>query len=306
MTHRFGCVALTAFTALAFLAATDAGAARFGGGRSVGVQRPVTVTPRTSTQAPAVPSPSASASFNGPAADPVMPRGAATAPAAASAPTAPARPTAGPGSWLGPIAGLAAGLGIASLVSRSGASAAGAAILFVALFAIGGAALARVLVARKAAGAARPARGARDAFEPRFGSALAARAQPSHWPAEFDAERFAREALQQFRSLQRAYDNGDTAALAEVMTAELYTEAVRELRQRGLHVPTQFDSVAAEVIDVTTEADLFWVGVRFHGLAREGGATVAQPFDELWNLSKPTDGSSGWLVAGIQQTKVAA
>ena len=26
-----------------------------------------------------------------------------------------------------------------------------------------------------------------------------------------------------------------------------------------------------------------------------------EPFDEVWNLVKPVDGSTGWLVAGIQQ-----
>jgi predicted lipid-binding transport protein (Tim44 family) len=39
--------------------------------------------------------------------------------------------------------------------------------------------------------------------------------------------------------------------------------------------------------------------VRFSGTAREGGAL--EPFDEVWNLAKPVDGSSGWLIAGIQQ-----
>ena len=28
---------------------------------------------------------------------------------------------------------------------------------------------------------------------------------------------------------------------------------------------------------------------------------TAAPFEEIWNLQKPADGSSGWLLAGIQQ-----
>ncbi|MDZ4056181.1 MAG: Tim44 domain-containing protein, partial [Polynucleobacter sp.] len=27
----------------------------------------------------------------------------------------------------------------------------------------------------------------------------------------------------------------------------------------------------------------------------------ATPFTEIWNLSKPTHGSGGWVLAGIQQ-----
>ena len=28
---------------------------------------------------------------------------------------------------------------------------------------------------------------------------------------------------------------------------------------------------------------------------------MPKAFDEMWNLVKPVDGSSGWLLAGIQQ-----
>jgi predicted lipid-binding transport protein (Tim44 family) len=34
---------------------------------------------------------------------------------------------------------------------------------------------------------------------------------------------------------------------------------------------------------------------------REGTGATPAPFDEVWNLSKPVDGKTGWLLAGIQQ-----
>jgi predicted lipid-binding transport protein (Tim44 family) len=40
--------------------------------------------------------------------------------------------------------------------------------------------------------------------------------------------------------------------------------------------------------------------VRYHGTLREDG-NPAQPFEEMWHLVKPVDGSTGWLLAGIQQ-----
>jgi predicted lipid-binding transport protein (Tim44 family) len=42
--------------------------------------------------------------------------------------------------------------------------------------------------------------------------------------------------------------------------------------------------------------------VRFHGLIREEKDGVATPFDEVWHLVKPTDGSREWAIAGIQQS----
>jgi predicted lipid-binding transport protein (Tim44 family) len=41
--------------------------------------------------------------------------------------------------------------------------------------------------------------------------------------------------------------------------------------------------------------------VHFSGLLRETPGTPPVGFEEVWNLVKPADGSSGWLLAGIQQ-----
>jgi predicted lipid-binding transport protein (Tim44 family) len=51
-----------------------------------------------------------------------------------------------------------------------------------------------------------------------------------------------------------------------------------------------------------TEGDLHWASVRFSGSLREDAKSAAEPFEEIWNLCKPVNGSSGWLLAGIQQT----
>jgi predicted lipid-binding transport protein (Tim44 family) len=41
--------------------------------------------------------------------------------------------------------------------------------------------------------------------------------------------------------------------------------------------------------------------VHFSGAVREAHGAAPEPFAEVWNLVKPADGSSGWLLAGIQQ-----
>jgi predicted lipid-binding transport protein (Tim44 family) len=110
-----------------------------------------------------------------------------------------------------------------------------------------------------------------------------------------------RQAKLQFNRLQAAYDAGDRAALADVMTPEMMTEIGRDLEARDVHHPTEVVTLDAEVLEVATEAGRHWASVRFTGLVREDGAPHPRPLDEIWNLTKPTDGSSGWLLAGIQQ-----
>ena len=48
-----------------------------------------------------------------------------------------------------------------------------------------------------------------------------------------------------------------------------------------------------------TSAD-YLASVEFSGMIRENPSTGPAPFREVWNMSKPKDGSAGWLVAGVQ------
>ena len=58
----------------------------------------------------------------------------------------------------------------------------------------------------------------------------------------------------------------------------------------------------AEVIDVTEEASRYIVSVHFSGYISEDRSPV-ESFSEIWHLVKPTDGSRGWVIAGIQQVQ---
>jgi predicted lipid-binding transport protein (Tim44 family) len=143
-----------------------------------------------------------------------------------------------------------------------------------------------------------------NAFEPVMGGAPAA-AEPAsagRFPAGFEPAPFIAQATQQFRKLQAAYDAGDRKALADVLTPEMFAEIDREITERGTHVPTEVASLEATVLDVSTEGGSHWASVHFQGMLREDGAVLPKPFDEIWNLVKPVNGKTGWLLAGIRQT----
>ncbi len=295
--------------AIASMVVSTVADARISGGRSLGAQRP-SVAPRLAT--PPASAPSAAAN------QPVMPATpGATLPAKPAAPAAPAQ--SGASRWLGPIAGIAAGLGLAALLSHFGLPEGLGSFLLIALLVVGGVFLVRRLFARRAdtqrplayAGPASPAApaafempkapawGAAPRIEPVLGSAAAAPAASTQLPPGFDAEGFVKHAKQQFVRLQAAHDAGDRDVLAEVLTPEMLAEVTRE--HSGARTPAEVLTLNAEVFDVATEGDRHWASVRFTGTMRENGNTAPVAFDEVWNLTKPLDGSSGWLLAGIQQ-----
>ena len=288
-------IAAVMLAATTWLAADIADARRMGGGRSLGAQRQMTPTPSTPNATPSAPTnPSPS----------VAPRTAT--------PATPAAAPSGMSRWLGPIAGLAAGLGLAALLSHFGLSESFASFMLLALLVVGGIFLVRFFLARRNAPSPMQYAGpSPDRVEPSMGRGTVA-AQPvmsaggsapaaNRFPPGFDAAAFAEQAKQQFRNLQSAYDSGDRQALADVMTPDMFAEVAGDLAKRTSHEATMIDRLDADVLGVATEGKQHWMSVRFTGLLREDGTLLPKEFDETWNLVKPVDGSSGWMLAGIQQ-----
>ena len=301
-----------------------ADAKRMGGGRSLGAQRQ-SAAPPASPSAPAA----TSAAPTGAAANPVMPAGAAASKAAPGAAAAAAPAAAGAAArtgmsrWMGPMAGLAAGLGLAWLAHSLGFSEALMSALLIGLAVVVGIVLIRFLLSRRtparqpmpyAAGSGLGQRPggyetqvpptATTGFEPVLGSTRSSAAvavASDRYPPGFDPVPFLAQARSQFIQLQAAYDTGDRALLADVMTPELFAEVAQEIDARQSHLPTEVVALNPEIVEVVREGSQYWASVRFSGLLREDGATYPRPFDELWNLVKPADGSSGWVLAGIRQ-----
>jgi len=269
-----------------FFAVDDAEARRLGGGRSLGAQRS-TISPSRSTQ-PTPPS-------------------QAAAPAAAPAASGAAQPAGN--RWLGPIAGLAAGLGLGWLIGHGGFGGFGAVLMLV-LLGMGVFLLVRALARPRDAGdlqyagaGEQPAAAAPPAFPSGIGAgpAFGGQAQPNI-PAGFDTEGFLRQAKLNFVKLQKVHDSGKLGELREFTTDAMFESIKQDLLQHGA-VAQQTDVVTldAELLEALTEGDTHWASVRFSGMIRESADAQPEAFEEVWNLAKPVSGSSGWLLAGIQQ-----
>lgn len=121
-------------------------------------------------------------------------------------------------------------------------------------------------------------------------------------PADFDVPAFIRSAKSNFIRLQAAWDRGDINDIREFTSPEMYAEMKLELQDRG-NAKNETDVVTldAELLGIETMANDYVASVKFSGTIKEGGEATAQPFAEVWNLAKPINGQSGWLLAGIQQ-----
>ena len=264
----------------------DAEAAkRLGGGKSVGMQREA-VAPKPAAPTQAAPAPNTPAPAAAPAAQPKR-------------------------NWLGPIAGLAAGLGIAALLSHFGLGEGMANFLMIALLAMAAVFVFKLLFRRKAEPQSSPLQyaGAGNTgmtpppVAPQYGSAApAAPTAAATIPAGFDVDGFLRVAKLNFVRLQAANDAGNLEDIREFTTPEMFAEIKMDFAERkGAAQVTDVVSIEADVLEVAEEPTRYVVSVRFTGLVREDKDAAAEPIDEIWHLVKPREGKGGWLLAGIQQ-----
>jgi len=284
-------------------------AKRLGGGKPAGMQRQAP-PPQQSTPPTAAPQNSAA------------PVAGAAAPAAAGAAAA-----AGKRSWMGPIAGIAAGLGIAALMSHFGMGEGLANMMTMLLIAAAAFFVIRWLLRRfgpsankngglqmagAGAGAGSGAMKApwaapeqaqplqRNAIEVAPLAPAGALPAGSAMPEGFDAQDFERIAKMIFIRLQAANDSGQVDDLRKFTTPELFASLRLDLQDRG-NVAQQTDvlQLDAKVVDTVQENDQWVVSVRFSGLIREQADAGGEPFKELWHLVKPVDGNREWAIAGI-------
>lgn len=286
------------------LTVSDADAkSRLGGGKSTGMQREsvpkdVPKAPAQNTVAPAAP-----------------------APVGAPAPS-------GASKWLGPLAGLAAGGLLASMFMGGGFS--GLKMMDILLFAglaFGAFMLFRMFMQKKSGGNAsvpnaplqyagvgspNPAQSVGLASgAPEIGSKLMAGAGSAaapatsapRIPADFDVPGFERQARFAFIRLQAANDARDVNDIRDFTTPEMYAELSLQIQERGdVAQKTEIVSLNVNVLEVANEGQRAIASVRYSGEIRELPGAPAEPFDEIWHVSKRLDDAkSTWLLAGIQQ-----
>ena len=286
------------------LAAQDAEARRLGAGKSFGRQSQNV----TRQQAAPQPQPAQGATAN------------------------PAQPQPAGNRWLGPLGGLAAGLGISALLSHFGlmgpfASAMGS-ILMVGLLILAGVLIWRLFAARgntafqRASGPVFNSQPLRTPVETMgsgqtmgsgsstnvYGAPLR---EPSAgglpvaatWnvPADFDVAEFLRSAKVYFTRLQAAWDVKDLDDIRRFTTPEVFAEIKMQKDEAvGKADRTEIEHLDASLLGIETTPTEYLASVRFTGNLREDGGN-AESVEEVWNLAKPVNGRSGWLLAGIQQ-----
>jgi predicted lipid-binding transport protein (Tim44 family) len=288
---------MIAVTAMAMVA--EVAAKPLGGGRSIGRQS------QNVTRQQAAPAPTQA-------------QRQAPAPAAAGAPAAVPKPSM---PWKGILGGALLGLGLGALFSHlglgAGLASAISSILMIALLAGAVYFIYRMFRRKTAAPTTSSFQPSAAGNTPEIGSGLLQKApyqpaaggygQPApaaQWgvPSDFDADAFLRQAKLSFIRMQAAWDKADVNDLREFTTPEVFAELKMQIQERGASADfTDVVKIDAELLGIETISDEYVASVKFTGQIKSAPDAQPEPLAEVWNMSKPVNGSTGWVLAGIQQ-----
>jgi predicted lipid-binding transport protein (Tim44 family) len=124
-------------------------------------------------------------------------------------------------------------------------------------------------------------------------------------PADFDTAGFLNAAKANFVTLQAAWDKSDINALRVMMTDSMLQEIQTQLNEREVHTGgpvnhTEVVMIEASLLGIEDLGNDYMASVEFSGMIKEDPSSGASSFREVWNMTKPKSGSTGWLVAGVQ------
>ena len=124
-------------------------------------------------------------------------------------------------------------------------------------------------------------------------------------PEGFDAEGFVVAAKRNFVTLQDAWDRADIATLRSMMTDDMLGEIKSQLAEREQHTggepnKTEVVMLDAKLLGIEDTSGDYMASVEFSGMIREEPSAGPSSFREVWNMTKPKTGTTGWLVAGVQ------
>lgn len=138
------------------------------------------------------------------------------------------------------------------------------------------------------------------AFQQEMGSSPATSSTIA-MPNTFDRDAFLREAKSTFLRLQAAYDEKNLNDIRAFTTPAVYAEIAMQLEERNDAInQTSVLGLNAELLDysaATNEQNTI-ISVRFDGHIREDAAAEYAAFSEVWHFEQQ---NNLWRVAGIEQ-----
>jgi len=132
-------------------------------------------------------------------------------------------------------------------------------------------------------------------------AASVAAQQPMNLPADFDAQAFTDGALDHYRLVQQAWNEGNLDLIREYVSPDLF-DALAAQRNRLMVPPkTEILDLQAEIVRADETATHREISVLFRGLCKDDLEKSEDGIFDVWHLERDlTDDNAPWIVIGIE------
>lgn len=139
------------------------------------------------------------------------------------------------------------------------------------------------------------------AAEHAFDSAPAQDESPYNLPQGFDAEGFVQGALEHYRTVQQAWNEGNLEVIEEYVSAPLFV-GLKQQRER-LMVPPQTEilDLNAEIVRADQNGSVAEISILFRGLCKDDLEKSEDGIFDTWHLERDTANAyASWVIVGIE------
>jgi len=124
---------------------------------------------------------------------------------------------------------------------------------------------------------------------------------PMNFPAGFDSDAFIDGALQHFREVQEAWNQGDLTVIAEYVAPELYAALARQRQSMMVPPQTEVLDLSAEIVRGDYDDSHAQISILFHGRVKDELEKSEDGIFDTWHLERDlTTENPPWLIVGIE------
>ncbi|GAA6134855.1 Tim44 domain-containing protein [Oceaniserpentilla sp. 4NH20-0058] len=122
---------------------------------------------------------------------------------------------------------------------------------------------------------------------------------PLQFPQGFDVTGFEQGALDHFKLVHKAWDDGNLTTIEEYVHPELLAQLQAQRQQYGTQLDNQVVDLSASIVrSEPTANDGHRISILFRGLMKDMQSNEEHGVFDVWHLEKA--GSSPWLIIGIE------
>ena len=121
---------------------------------------------------------------------------------------------------------------------------------------------------------------------------------PLTLPEDFDVAGFEKGALEHFRLVNKAWDEGDLSTIEEYLHSSVYQQLLTQRQQLAGRLQNDILDLEAQLVRAEPTENGHSLSMLFRGLIKDANDNEESGIFDVWHLEKEADGP--WLIVGIE------